>query len=107
MCGIAGILSIRLVDEAAVLRMTDQIAHRGPDDAGIWVDPEAGIGLGKRRRAITDLSPAGHQPMRSSDGRYVVTFNGEIYNHRDIRTEIDASGCAPEDVWRGHCDSET
>src|SRR6185295_11032634 len=66
-----------------------------------------GIALGSRRLAIIDISPAGHQPMHSSDGRYVLTFNGEIYNHRELRAEVEASGHAPEGGWRGPCDTET
>ena len=86
MCGIAGLLSGSKVDEALVRRMTARIAHRGPDDAGVWIDQEAGVGLGHRRLSIVDLSPSGHQPMVSSDGRWVLDYNGEIYNHaRDAR----------------------
>jgi asparagine synthase (glutamine-hydrolysing) len=107
MCGIAGILGRGGLDDAALIRMTRAIAHRGPDDEGVWVDPEAGIGLGNRRLAIIDLSPAGHQPMQSSNGRFVLTFNGEIYNHGELRAEVEASGHVPEGGWRGHCDTET
>lgn len=107
MCGIAGVLSPALLDKAAVLRMTDRITHRGPDDAGVWVDSEAGIGLGSRRLAIIDLSSAGHQPMQSSNGKYVITFNGEIYNHKEIRAALDEAGNTPESGWRGHSDTET
>jgi asparagine synthase (glutamine-hydrolysing) len=79
------------------------IGHRGPDSAGIWMDEKAGIGLSHRRLSILDLSPAGHQPMVSSSGRYVLVFNGEIYNHVDLRSELN-SGVAG---WRGHSDTET
>src|SRR5436190_15437318 len=89
MCGIAGFLSggARSQDQnAAVLRqMADRLRHRGPDDEGIWVDAEAGISLAQRRLSIIDLSPAGHQPMLSACQRYVVVFNGEIYNYRELR----------------------
>jgi asparagine synthase (glutamine-hydrolysing) len=85
--------------------MTRALAHRGPDDEGVWVDSEAGIGLGHRRLSIVDLSPAGHQPMVSHSGRYVITFNGEIYNHADLRAELRAQGREP--AWRGHSDTET
>ena len=88
-------------------RMAASIAHRGPDDEGIWTDPEAGIALVSRRLAIIDLSPAGHQPMASSNGRFVLTFNGEIYNHHDLRAELEARGYTPEGGWRGHSDTET
>ena len=71
MCGIAGIFSNGPVDEQAVARLISPIAHRGPDDTGIWIDADAGIGLGHRRLSIVDLSPAGHQPMLSADGRFV------------------------------------
>ncbi len=87
--------------------MIRPIAHRGPDDEGVWVDPEAGVGLGHRRLSIVDLSPSGHQPMHSADGRLVLSFNGEIYNHAELRTELDASGAAPKSGWRGHSDTET
>jgi asparagine synthase (glutamine-hydrolysing) len=106
MCGIAGILSDGQVTNQCVLRMTQPIAHRGPDDSGCWIDVEAGIGLGHRRLAIVDLSAAGHQPMHSADGRFVLTYNGEIYNYEDIRRELEDLGAAPEGGWRGHSDSE-
>jgi asparagine synthase (glutamine-hydrolysing) len=110
MCGIAGILSDRPVEPAIVRRMTDPIAHRGPDDEGAWIDPAAGVGLGHRRLSIVDLSPLGHQPMESNDGRYVIVYNGEIYNHAALRAELDASTCGPTSngiPWRGHSDTET
>ncbi|RYF30974.1 MAG: asparagine synthase (glutamine-hydrolyzing) [Comamonadaceae bacterium] len=105
MCGLAGFLqpsrSAKHIMEAVVGRMAAAVWHRGPDDAGVWADAEAGIALGFRRLAIIDLTPAGHQPMASSDGRLVMTFNGEIYNHLDMRAEL------PGVSWRGHSDSET
>jgi asparagine synthase (glutamine-hydrolysing) len=106
MCGIAGILSQDRVGEAAVERLIRPLVHRGPDDHGIWVDEAAGIGLGHRRLAIVDLSPAGHQPMTSANGRFVLTFNGEIYNHQDLRAELEREGAMPEGGWRGHSDTE-
>ncbi len=63
----------------------NRISHRGPDDEGVWADAQAGIALGFRRLSIVDLSPAGHQPMASSSGRFVMAFNGEIYNHLELR----------------------
>ena len=75
--------------------MTGRVVHRGPDDEGYWTDADAGISLGHRRLAIVDLSPQGHQPMVSSDGRWVLSYNGEIYNHRHMRVELDAAGQAP------------
>jgi asparagine synthase (glutamine-hydrolysing) len=95
MCGFAGQYAPEgLSAEAAgeVQRMSDALAHRGPDDRGVWCDAEAGVALGFRRLAILDLSPRGHQPMVSSSGRWVVTFNGEIYNHADLRRELESGG---------------
>lgn len=109
MCGIAGLLSGLKVDDALLARMTDRIAHRGPDDKGGWVDPEAGVGLGHRRLSIIDLSPLGHQPMVSNDGRWVIVYNGEIYNHAELRAELDEDSRGPKSngiPWRGHSDTE-
>ncbi|MGE0791774.1 MAG: asparagine synthase (glutamine-hydrolyzing) [Sandaracinaceae bacterium] len=94
MCGIAGFWAAPGVhDEAAatavVTRMADEVRHRGPDDSSTWSDPATGIALGHRRLAIVDLSPTGRQPMTSASGRYVICFNGEIYNHRAIRERLD------------------
>lgn len=107
MCGITGIWRpdpARAAGELARLvgRMTDAIAHRGPDDAGSWTDEEAGIGLGHRRLSIIDLSPLGHQPMRSADGRLVMVFNGEVYNFGELREELARLGHR----FRGGSDSE-
>lgn len=106
MCGIAGLLADQPGDDLgpALKRMTDVLAHRGPDDEGRWLDAGAGIALGQRRLAIVDLSPQGHQPMPSAGGRYVLAFNGEIYNHRELRARLEAQGRAP--AWRGHSDTE-
>jgi asparagine synthase (glutamine-hydrolysing) len=82
--------------------MADQLVHRGPDDAGLWVDAEAGIALGFRRLAIVDLSPAGHQPMTSSNGRYIIVFNGEVYNFGELRKDLEPLGHS----FRGHSDTE-
>src|SRR5690348_3709448 len=84
------------------IAMARSLAHRGPDDEGAWVDPVAGVALGNRRLAIIDLSPGGHQPMRSASGRYVITFNGEIYNFEELRKELAAGGCG----FRSHSDTE-
>ncbi len=90
--------------QGRVRRMTDAIAHRGPDADGIWIDETEGLGLGHRRLSILDLSPAGAQPMHSYCGRYVIAFNGEIYNFEDLRREIeDRRGPV---AWRGHSDTE-
>ncbi len=105
MCGIVGIRDESGVDaRAAVEAMTATLVHRGPDDSGVWVDAAAGVALGHRRLSILDLSSAGHQPMSSHCGRYVIVFNGEIYNHVDIRKELEASD--PAVRWRGHSDTE-
>jgi asparagine synthase (glutamine-hydrolysing) len=106
MCGIAGIVARERVDEALLRLMADRIAHRGPDDQGIWADQEARVGFGHRRLAIVDLSAAGHQPMVSGDGRWVLTYNGEIYNHAALRAELEDTR-PPESGWRGHSDTET
>ncbi len=110
MCGIAGFLDTTLRNSSEHLRATtrrmgDTLQHRGPDDAGIWVDVSAGIALAHRRLSILDLSPAGHQPMLSWDGRYVIVFNGEIYNFQQLRRELEKSNNAPL-RFRGHSDTE-
>ena len=104
MCGLVGFFSKSCSGDSSDLlslltAMTGQIIHRGPDDAGHWHDDEGQIGLGHRRLSILDLSPAGHQPMHSPSQRYVIAFNGEIYNHFDLRRELEANG---EFAWRGH-----
>lgn len=102
MCGIAGIahFSGEPVSPAVLRRMTDAIAHRGPDGEGHWI--EGNVGLGHRRLAIIDPSPAGHQPMISHDHRYVLSYNGEVYNFRELRGELEAAG-----YWfRSQTDSE-
>ena len=107
MCGIAGLWTKGSPDPALLTRMAAAIAHRGPDDQGIWIDPDAGLGLAHRRLSIVDLSPHGHQPMLSSDGRFVLCYNGEIYNHLELRAMLDSQGRTPECGWRGHSDTET
>jgi len=106
MCGVAGFLdpSGDTVEEmkADAVRMTGTLGHRGPDDEGVWVDANAGIALGHRRLAILDLSAHGHQPMSSEGGRYVVSFNGEIYNFRALRRELEGL----RHRFRGHSDTE-
>ena len=108
MCGFTGFFGGEWHTEAAQAQlqaMTDAIAHRGPDADGHWLDADAGIALGHRRLSIVDLSSAGAQPMVSTSGRYVIAFNGEIYNHLDLRAELERGGQAP--AWRGHSDTET
>ncbi len=97
MCGIAGIINLSASFSAEALvsmvkDMTDQMIHRGPDDCGVWVAPGNVCAFGQRRLSIIDLSAAGHQPMVSSDGRAVITFNGEIYNYLELRAELKAQG---------------
>jgi asparagine synthase (glutamine-hydrolysing) len=106
MCGIAGIFTRAAVSlQESAARMVEQIRHRGPDGEGIWTDGEAGVALGHRRLAVLDLSEAGHQPMPSASGRWMVVLNGEIYNHLEIRREIEDGGSHSR--WRGHSDTET
>ena len=92
MCGIAGLIDRRLPGRQQLLsvasEMAGRLAHRGPDDRGVWAQESAGVAFGFRRLAIIDLSPAGHQPMASECSRYIITFNGEVYNHREIRSEL-------------------
>lgn len=107
MCGLTGGWSHQRFNELqdALPHMTASLVHRGPDDDGHWFDAHAGIALGHRRLSIVDLSPAGHQPMPSPSGRWVIAFNGEIYNHLDLRARLESTGQAP--AWRGHSDTET
>ena len=108
MCGISGFLGFDGLtsDSSSILRaMTDSITHRGPDSDGYWIDPNSQVALGHRRLSIIDLSAAGAQPMRSASGNWVVVFNGEIYNHLELRDELLSAGRAP--AWRGHSDTET
>lgn len=105
MCGIAGYLSTGRASEVVAAEMVGRLRHRGPDGGGVWCDPETGVALAHRRLAIIDLSDAGRQPMASPDGRYVVTYNGEIYNHLVLRAELEECNAAPP--WTGHSDTET
>lgn len=90
MCGICGFLTFDGSGDADdLVRMTDTLSHRGPDDADVWIDRESGIGLGHRRLSILDLSELGRQPMHSACGRYVIAYNGEVYNHLALRKELD------------------
>ena len=105
MCGIAGIYAYREpappVDQSELLRIREAMIHRGPDGAGLWISPDRRIGLAHRRLSIIDLSEAGAQPMAAAGGRYRVTFNGEIYNYRELKKELEAKGC------RFHSNSDT
>lgn len=108
MCGITGFWQVNHFSaenaHAVAMSMAEQIAYRGPDDYGIWLDKSAGLALAHRRLSIVDLSPAGHQPMPSASDRYVIVFNGEVYNHGEMREELDKLS---ENAWRGHSDTET
>ena len=107
MCGLTGFLgpSRPAVELRSIVRkMSDAIVHRGPDDSGDFIDAANGLALGFRRLAIVDLTAAGHQPMFSASGRYVIVFNGEVYNYEAIRRELRSEGVAPE--FRGHSDTE-
>src|SRR5690242_15200743 len=107
MCGLAGLWlpNPRLHGEALTAlagAMGSTLHHRGPDDAGVWCDAQAGIGLAHQRLSILDLSPLGHQPMASNDGRYQLVYNGEIYNFAQLRAALSALGHR----FRGHSDTE-
>ncbi|MGE0267506.1 MAG: asparagine synthase (glutamine-hydrolyzing) [Candidatus Omnitrophota bacterium] len=107
MCGFAGYLTEHKLDNASdiLVKMGKTITHRGPDDQGVWLDADAGLGLAHQRLSIVDLSLAGHQPMVSVSNRYVIVFNGEIYNHLQLREEL--SKIKADISWRGHSDTET
>ncbi len=102
MCGITGVLRYMEPDLGGIVSaMVGAIRYRGPDNSGLWCDRSVGLGFGHARLSILDLSPAGHQPMQSTSGRYVIVFNGEIYNHLELREQL------PQRSWRGHSDTET
>jgi asparagine synthase (glutamine-hydrolysing) len=108
MCGIAGFVadsahraSLDQIEKIA-RAMDVSLAHRGPDGHDVWIDPEVGIALVHRRLALIDLTPTGHQPMTSADGRFVITYNGEVYSHLEIRAELEAKGVR----FRGRSDTE-
>jgi asparagine synthase (glutamine-hydrolysing) len=106
MCGITGVWTLQCFNEISerLSGMTDKLAHRGPDASGYWFDVDAGIAFGHRRLAIIGLGETGAQPMLSENGRYCLTYNGEIYNHLDLRKELAAHG---KNAWRGQSDTET
>lgn len=105
MCGIVGYWHRGRVENSVVKQMASQLRHRGPDDAGVWLDVDAGLALAHQRLSIIDLSFAGHQPMHSKCGRFVLVFNGEIYNHLELRKELEMEKGHID--WRGHSDTET
>ncbi|MGH9291707.1 MAG: asparagine synthase (glutamine-hydrolyzing) [Acidimicrobiales bacterium] len=107
MCGFAGLFDLRQQHDAGALKataaaMAATLVHRGPDDAGTWADPDAGVALGSRRLAVIDLSAEGHQPMTSESGRYVLAYNGEIYNFASLRHRLEGLGAR----YSGHSDTE-
>jgi len=105
MCGIAGFLSSDHISADCsgwLYDMAGTMVHRGPDDEGVWYDANFGIGLAHRRLSIIDLSNEGHQPMASFSERYVIVYNGELYNFKDIRWELDSENIP----WRGNSDTE-
>lgn len=108
MCGIVGVWTGRSGERQHLARsvtaMAAKVFHRGPDSRGIWTDEEAGIGLGHRRLSIVDLSDAGAQPMQSASGRYVITYNGELFRHQELRAALQGEGAAR--YLRGHSDTE-
>jgi asparagine synthase (glutamine-hydrolysing) len=106
MCGVCGVLAITddfPNGEEIVTAMRETMVHRGPDDGGTWVSPDGRVGLGHRRLSIVDISPAGHNPMPNEDGSVWITYNGEVYNHRALREELEAKG----HVYRSRTDTET
>lgn len=110
MCGITGFIRLGNCRDESLSRLSAMlrpIHHRGPDDSGVWVDEQSRVALGHRRLSILDLSPAGHQPMESICGRFVIVFNGEIYNHQELRSDLQNSNHLPIGGWRGHSDTET
>ncbi|HEV8122733.1 MAG TPA: asparagine synthase (glutamine-hydrolyzing) [Gemmatimonadales bacterium] len=92
MCGITGVIAAAPVDPTVIDRMRDALAHRGPDHAATWLSPDGRVGLGHRRLSVIDLSPAANQPFASSDGRFLLVYNGELYNHAALRKELEQQG---------------
>ena len=110
MCGIAGLILNEKEGthdlELIAKKMIHEIQHRGPDDLGSWVDPQKRVGISHCRLSIVDLSSAGHQPMHSQCKRYILSFNGEIYNHLEIRQSLEKF-LGNQLEWKGHSDTET
>ena len=109
MCGIAGLFSLSQHHayhlEYTASHMAATLAHRGPDSSGVWADDDLCVALAHQRLSVLDLSNAGHQPMHSHSGRYVLVFNGEIYNHLSIRSDLERIHKSPQ--WHGQSDTET
>src|SRR6266404_115031 len=103
MCGIVGVHRVNGCDGATVEGMRDRLAHRGPDDVGLWLGPDCSVCLGQRRLSIIDLTAAGHLPMTNEDGSLWLVFNGEIYNHAELRAYLQTRGHA----FRSRSDAET
>ena len=103
MCGFAGIYSVNQnsVNSEILSKMSQKLVHRGPDDSGLWIDDSGSVGLAHQRLAVVDLTSAGHQPMQSSSNRFTIVFNGEIYNHQELRKQLDCFD------WSGQSDTET
>ena len=106
MCGLVGFLTAsspgsKESNKRHLVHMSKMLSHRGPDDVGIWMDAQEQVYLAHRRLAILDTSAAGHQPMQSNTGQYVISFNGEIYNHLELRKKLKYAG------WKGRSDTET
>ena len=109
MCGITGFIQLGAHRDESLMRlsaMLKPIIHRGPDDGGVWVDDRDGVAFGHRRLSIVDLSIEAHQPMISACGRFVIVFNGEIYNYDELRKNLENSNQLPLGGWRGHSDTE-
>ena len=107
MCGLTGFWRSEPTSElrSVIMAMTDTIIHRGPDAGAVWIDEDAGFALGHRRLSILELSEQGAQPMQSACTRFVLVYNGEVYNHLELRQELKRNGHEP--AWRGHSDTET
>ncbi len=109
MCGFVGLLRNKSCGnqelKSQINKMANTLEHRGPDDAGAWVEESSGVALGFRRLSIIELSSAGHQPMASNSGRFIIAFNGEIYNHLELRLELSAANATQP--WQGYSDTET
>ena len=105
MCGLVGYWDSNCAKASIAKKMANRMRHRGPDDSGVWLNKDGDLALAHRRLSILDLSSAGHQPMRSPCGRFTLIFNGEIYNHKDLRVELESD--LGHFAWKGHSDSET
>ena len=107
MCGFIGTLGDASNDEDMLKKMTSSIIHRGPDSNSYWLDKNSNFSFGHTRLAIQDISEKGSQPMHSISGRYVIAFNGEIYNHLELRKYLEQKNNSNSLSWRGHSDTET